>query len=61
MPLIIQANERNAWIIANTREEVQTFVRPFPNGILQAHKILYKVTAARGLATNVPEVQQACA
>ena len=57
MPLVILPEERERWLTAKTKEDIQTFFKPLPDGILQAHKINYRVTAARGVDTNIPEVQ----
>jgi len=55
MPLIIPADKRQEWLLANSQEEVQSLIVPY-SGELQAHRT-YRVTSARGADTNKPEIQ----
>lgn len=56
MPLVIPPNLRSNWLNASAEEEVKSFFKPY-EGELKAHKIGVRVTAARGIDTNVPETQ----
>ncbi len=55
MPLIIGENQREQWLQADSREYIESLMVPY-NGPLSAHKVR-RVTAAKGMNTNVPEVQ----
>lgn len=55
MPLIIAPDDRDEWLDAKEKSEIQQFFKPF-NGLLQAHKT-YRVTADRTGNTNRPDIQ----
>jgi putative SOS response-associated peptidase YedK len=57
MPLIIPADKRDAWLFAEGREEIEQLMIPF-DGELGAHRS-FRVTAARGIDTNRPDIQDA--
>ena len=56
MPLIIQPEDRDISLSDLKRDEIETLMKPLPDGILQAHTIS-KLITTRGAETNVPEVQ----
>lgn len=56
MPLIIPEKERDAWLFAEGKEEIQSLMRPYEFE-LGSHQV-YRVTGARGEETNKPEIQQ---
>ena len=56
MPLIIAEKERDAWLFANSKDEIQSLIKPY-DGELGSHQV-YRVTGARGENTNKPEIQQ---
>ncbi|QBQ41096.1 SOS response-associated peptidase [Sphingobacterium psychroaquaticum] len=55
MPLIIPSAERDAWLFAEGKAEIQRLIKPY-NGELGSHKV-YRVTGARGEDTNRPDIQ----
>ena len=55
MPLLIGENERDAWLNANNKGEIERIMHPY-SGELNAHKV-YRVTADRTGDTNRPEIQ----
>ena len=57
MPLIIDPADRERWLNAGSKEEIQSFFKPYQDGELAAHKIQMRVTAARGIDTNTPDAQ----
>ncbi|WP_293934945.1 SOS response-associated peptidase [Sphingobacterium sp. UBA6645] len=57
MPLIISPQERDAWLYANGKNEIQQLMKPYA-GELAAHQT-YRVTAARGEDTDRPDIQNA--
>jgi len=56
MPLIIPPDLRDNWLLAEGREEIESMMAPF-EGELKTHRT-YRVTSARGVDTNTPEIQQ---
>ncbi|WP_299568472.1 SOS response-associated peptidase family protein [uncultured Pedobacter sp.] len=58
MPLIVPAGDRMGWLNASAEDEVKSFFKPY-QGELKAHQIATRVTALRGVNTNVPEIQKA--
>lgn len=57
MPLIVSETEWDLWLNHDaTIEQVQTLLRPFPEGLLEAHEISKNITK-RGYNTDVPEIQ----
>jgi len=56
MPLIIPADLRHNWLLADGRDEIESLMVPY-TGEMKAHKT-YRVTSARGVDTNKPEIQQ---
>ncbi|WP_418360188.1 SOS response-associated peptidase [Sphingobacterium detergens] len=56
MPLIIPPANRDAWLSAKTKEDVQQLMIPY-EGDLSAHKV-FRVTGAKG-DTNRPDIQDA--
>lgn len=58
MPLIIAPGDREAWLNASTKEDIEALFKPYPDGELSAHKIATRVTAPKkGQETNTPDVQ----
>lgn len=57
MPLIIPSDKRDEWLFAEGKEEIQQLIIPF-QGELSAHKT-FRVTSARGIDTNRPDIQDA--
>lgn len=55
MPLILPINDIDKWMGAKTKDDVKSFFKPY-DGELQAHKT-FRVTGARGVDTNRPEIQ----
>ena len=55
MPLVLTTENMEKWMMAKTKEDVQSFFKPY-EGDLMAHKT-FRVTAARGIDTNVPGIQ----
>ena len=55
MPLIIDERDRDAWLFAEGKDEIQNLMVPF-HGDLEAHQV-YRVTGARGEETNRPNIQ----
>lgn len=55
MPLIITEENRNAWLAANSKEEIESFFIPAPDKYLDGHRIGMRVTGKGDF--NVPEVQ----
>lgn len=55
MPLVISENERDDWLNAGSKEEIERIMQPY-NGELNAHKV-YRVTADRTGDTNRPDIQ----
>lgn len=55
MPLIIAPDDRDEWLEAKGKSEIQSFFKPF-NGLLEAHKV-YRVTADRTGNTNRADIQ----
>lgn len=56
MPLVIGPADREAWLRASDPVEIQGLIRPW-DGEFQAHRVA-RVTAARGVDTNRPDIQQ---
>src|SRR5690606_17374120 len=56
MPLIIPEQSRDAWLFAEGKEEIQSLMKPYEYE-LGSHQV-YRVTGARGVDTNTPEIQQ---
>lgn len=56
MPLIIPPDLRDNWLLADGRKEIESLMQPYP-GELKAHRT-YRVTSARGIDTNKPEIQE---
>lgn len=56
MPLIIPPDLRDNWMLAEGREEIESLMVPYA-GELKAHQT-FRVTSARGVDTNRPEVQK---
>ncbi|MFD1770846.1 SOS response-associated peptidase [Sphingobacterium suaedae] len=57
MPLIIPAEKRHNWLLADGREEIESLMVPYA-GDLNAHRT-FRVTSARGVDTNIPSIQDA--
>ncbi|WP_433863107.1 SOS response-associated peptidase [Sphingobacterium thalpophilum] len=57
MPLIIPETKRDNWLFAEGKEEIQQLIIPF-EGELGAHRT-FRVTSARGVDTNRPDIQDA--
>lgn len=55
MPLIVSENDRDAWLFANSKDEIQDLMKPY-DGELSAHQVC-RVTAARGEDTNKADIQ----
>lgn len=55
MPLIISAQDRDAWLFAEGKNEIQELMKPYPSQ-LGSHQV-YRVTGARGEDTNKPGIQ----
>lgn len=55
MPLIIPPDRRDNWLLAEGREEIESLMVAF-EGELKTHRT-FRVTSARGVDTNKPEVQ----
>jgi putative SOS response-associated peptidase YedK len=55
MPLIIAPDDRDSWLEAHGKSQIQSFFKPF-NGLLEAHKV-YRVTADRTGNTNREDIQ----
>lgn len=56
MPLIISAEKRDAWLMAQDPAEIKSLMVPY-DGELAAHQV-YRVTGARGEETNKPDIQK---
>jgi len=56
MPLIIPEDQREAWLFAEGKEEINSLIKPF-DGDLASHAV-YRVTGARGEDTNRKDIQQ---
>lgn len=56
MPLIIGEKDRDAWLFAEGKEEIQSLMKPY-SGELGSHQT-YRVTSARGEETNVKDIQK---
>jgi len=58
MPLIVQESDWDVWLNPQaTIDELQTLLRPFPEGMLEAHEVTRNITK-RGFDTNIPEIQE---
>jgi putative SOS response-associated peptidase YedK len=58
MPLLLDQSDWNVWLDPHAREtQVKKVMRPYQDGKLDAHEISTDVTK-RGVATDVPEVEQ---
>ncbi len=57
MPLIITQQDRDAWLYAEGKEEIQSLMKPYDQE-LSAHQT-FRVTGARGEDTNRPDIQNA--
>lgn len=55
MPLIIPPDLRDNWLLAEGREEIESLMVPYA-GELKTHRT-FRVTSARGMDTNKPEIQ----
>ncbi|WP_156305530.1 SOS response-associated peptidase [Sphingobacterium endophyticum] len=55
MPLIIPEANREAWLFAEGKDEIQSLMVPY-NGNLGSHEV-YRVTGSRGEETNVKSIQ----
>ena len=56
MPLIIPEKERDAWLFAEGKNEIQSLMKPYEFK-LGSHQV-YRVTGARGEDTNRSDIQQ---
>jgi len=56
MPLIIPEDMRHNWLLAEGRGEIESLMVPY-EGELKAHRT-FRVTSARGINTNRPDIQQ---
>lgn len=57
MPLIVHDADHEQWLYDNDPSAIKQLIKPFDQE-LQAHQVT-RVTAARGVETNVPSVQEA--
>ena len=57
MPLILHEADHEQWLYDNDPSAIKQLIKPFDQK-LQAHQVA-RVTAARGVETNVPSVQEA--
>lgn len=55
MPLIIAEADRDAWLFADGRSEIEQLIKPY-GGDLGSHKVA-RITGARGIDTNLPSSQ----
>lgn len=55
MPLIIGEADRDAWLFADGRTEIEQLIKPY-SGELGSHQVM-RVTSARGRDTNLPSSQ----
>lgn len=55
MPLIIGKQDRDTWLFAKEKDEIQSLMKPY-SGELGSHQV-YRVTGARGEETNVKSIQ----
>lgn len=55
MPLIIGESDRDAWLFASQKEDIQSLMQPY-SGILESHKVV-RVTADRTGDTDRPDIQ----
>lgn len=56
MPLVIAPDDRDEWLEARGKAQIQHFFKPF-NGLLEAHKV-HRVTADRTGSTNRSDIQE---
>lgn len=56
MPLIISEADRDAWLFAEGKEEIQSLMKPYSHE-LGSHQV-FRVTGARREETNVPDIQK---
>ncbi|KAA5532629.1 SOS response-associated peptidase [Taibaiella lutea] len=57
MPLVISESDREGWLHAKTRPEIESFMQPAGNDYLLGHKITARVTSGKQ-DFNIPEVQE---
>lgn len=55
MPLIIPEEAQNDWLNTTSKEGTESFFQPYQR-YLEAHRVI-RVTGARGIDTNIPEIQ----
>lgn len=55
MPLLIPSDTRHEWLLAESREEIESLIIPY-KGELKGHRT-FRVTSARGIDTNIPTIQ----
>lgn len=55
MPFVVPEYNREAWLNSTSKEEIQSLMKPYEFE-LSTHRVM-RVTAARGLDLNYPEVQ----
>ncbi len=57
MPLILEPGKERDWLNTVDRESTQQFLHPFPEQLMDAHKVS-KLVSGRSGDPNVPEVQE---
>jgi putative SOS response-associated peptidase YedK len=57
MPFVVPEYNREAWLNSTSKEEIQSLMKPYEFE-LSTHRVM-RVTAARGIDLNTPEVQNA--
>lgn len=57
MPLVIPKDKRRAWLLSDSKAEIENLMQPLEDGILQDWKVK-RVTGARGENTNVTDIQK---
>src|SRR5690606_28768101 len=55
MPFVVDPRDREVWLAATDPVEIKSLIKPW-DGEFLAHRVA-RVTAARGINTNVPEIQ----
>lgn len=56
MPFVVDPSDREAWMSAGDPVEIKQLMRPW-DGTFNAHRVA-RVTAARGVDTNTPDIQK---
>lgn len=59
MPLIIEPEKRDAWLQANTEQQIRDLMHPLHDGLLAAHPVS-NLLYAKGKDTNIPEIIAPC-